>query len=250
MISFSHEMLYLITGASSGIGAATALELNRLGATVIATARTVENLEAIKAQATNPNNFHLAPHDLFKLESLERWCKDLKNTYGKFSGFVHAAGHGCMRPVSDFNLEESRSLFDIHYYAPMLLAKAITDRRNNVGNGTSLVFISSISAIVPQPSLSMYASAKAAIACAAATLGKEVGTRGIRVNTISPALVKTDLTEQRNLTLGYDALSHENDMYPLGISTPEDIANLVVFLLSNTSQKITCQNIPIDGGRY
>lgn len=252
MISFQREQVFLVTGASSGIGEDTALRLNALGATVIANGRNVQKLQDNKARAAFPDAFHVEPRDIVQnMESLPQWITDLRKKYGKFSGLVCCAGYNLMAPFRDFQVEDARNMFDVHFHAPMLLAKGVSDRRNCVGQGTSLVFLSSICAIVPLRMLSIYAAAKGALMAAARCMSKELGGQGVRVNCICPALVRTPMTENySNAVMGFDVLAHEDTIYPLGVSEVEDISAHILFLLSPASRKITGQHYIIDGGRH
>lgn len=251
MIHFCEEQIFLITGASSGIGRSTALLCNKLGATVIATGRDLSRLEALRKEAENQGNLHIEQRDLtVNMEDLPKWITELRKNYGKISGFVHCAGYNMMAPFSSFTVEDARKMFDVHFHAAMLLARGVADRRNHAKE-CSLVFVGSICAVTPLRMLSIYAAAKGAVISAAGTMSKELGTQGVRVNCVSPALVRTPLTENySNAVMGYDVLGQEDKIYPLGISEPEDVAHTLVFLLSSASRKITGQNIVIDGGRH
>lgn len=251
MIRFRNEQIFLITGASSGIGRSTALLCNQLGGTVIATGRDLPRLEDLKHEAEDQARLHLEPRDLTAdMEDLPAWITELRKNYGKLSGFVHCAGYNMMAPFCNFTLEDARKMFDVHFHAAMLLARGVADRRNHAKE-CSLVFMGSICAVTPLRMLSIYAAAKGAVISAARAMSKELGTQGVRVNCVSPALVRTPLTEKySNVVMGYDVLDQEDQIYPLGISEPEDIANTLVFLLSSASRKITGQNIVIDGGRH
>ena len=251
MIAFNENDLILISGASTGIERATALLCNELGAKVIAVARTRENLEALKNEAKFPENILIESRDLSQnLEELPDWVTELRKQYGKFSGFVHCAGYNTMAPFKCYDLKDAEKMFNIHFHAGMLLARGVTDRRN-AQKPCSCVFISSICTVTALRMLTIYASAKGALLGAVKCMSKELSTQGIRVNCVSPALVRTPLTENySNVVMGYDVLGKEDEIYPLGISEPIDIANSIVFLLSKASAKITGQNIIIDGGRH
>lgn len=250
MLFFSEHRI-LITGASSGIGKAIALRCNALGATVIAAGRNEARLEEAKAQATFPQNFHCAARDLLEgMEGLPAWVGSLRHTYGLLGGFVHAAGLGLTAPLRMYDLEEARRLFDIHLHAPMLMAKGFADRRHCITRGASMLFMGSTSAVVPQRAKVVYASAKSAQITAALCLAKELAPQGIRVNSISPALVETPMVKEFKELLGEEHFMAEKEQYPFGLGQPEDIASLACFLLSSEARWITGQNIVMDGGRY
>lgn len=251
MISFSSEQVFLITGASSGIGYSAAHLCNHLGATVIASGRDLSKLDCLRNSVPNPERLHIETRDLTsEMEELPAWITELRKKYGKISGFAHCAGYNMMSPFCNYSLEAAHKMFDVHYHAAMLLARGVADRRNHVKE-CSLVFMGSICAVSPLRMLSIYAAAKGAVIAAARSISKELGPQGVRVNCISPALVRTPLTTNySNVVMGYDVLEAEDKIYPLGISEPEDIANMITFLFSSASRKITGQNFVIDGGRH
>jgi Dehydrogenases with different specificities (related to short-chain alcohol dehydrogenases) len=248
---FSREHRILVTGASSGIGQAIALRCNTLGATVIACGRNMDRLLAAKDRADHPEYFLPESRDLLSgMETLPEWVKGLRERHGKLGGFVHSAGTGLTAPLRVYDLEKARRLFDIHVHAPMLIAKGFADRRNNIGPGAAMVFMGSVSAVVPQRAKAVYASAKSAQITAASSLAKELASLGIRVNSISPALVETPMAEGFRELLGEESFAAEQEQYPFGLGRPEDIASLACFLLSGESRWITGQNMVMDGGRY
>ncbi len=251
MISFRQEDLLLVTGAGSGIGKAVALACNALGATVVATGRALDKLQAVKNESINPNAFHLEPLDLLAdLDALPHWIKSLRERHGKFKGLVCCAGHAGIMPLREYSRTAAAQLFDIHFHAPILLAKGFADRRNNAGPGSSIVFISSAAALAREPGLSAYGGAKAALQAASSVLSKELAPQKIRVNAIAPAVVRTPMGEAYLSFLSEEGAKKEVAAYPLGIGEPDDVAGMVAFLLSDAGRWITGQTIVMDGGRY
>ena len=249
MISFAPDQLFLVTGASSGIGEAIALQLNALGATVIATGRSREMLENNKSRAVNPDRFHVEPRDLTaNMEILPDWVKTLRERYGKLSGLAHAAGKTLVSPLREYDLPTAHALFDLLFHAPMLLAKGFADRRNSVGRGASMVFVCAASAVVPVPSLLVYASAKGALLSGARSMSAELAPRGIRVNCVSPALVKTAMQGDYAALIGKEAFAQVEQGYPMGLGEPQDVASAVAYLLSAQAKWITGQNMLLTGG--
>jgi NAD(P)-dependent dehydrogenase (short-subunit alcohol dehydrogenase family) len=143
---------------------------------------------------------------------------------------------------------QARALFDLCFHAPLLLARGLLDRRNCLP-GASLVFIAAAAAVSPNKGQAVYGAAKAALVCAARCLSREVAPRGIRVNCISPGLVRTPMLEETLALLGEDFLETEEPLYPLGLGRPEDVAGLAAFLLSPSGRWVTGQNWILDGGR-
>lgn len=239
----------LVTGASSGIGKAVALRCNSLGATVIAVGRNRERLRTVKEQAECPAEFLIEARDLtLDMEALPGWVANLREEHGKLGGFVHSAGHTVTAPLRLFELSEAEKLFAIHFHAPMLLAKGFADRRNNIGSGASMVFLTAASVAHPPRALLAYTSAKSALLTAGRCLAGELAPQGIRVNCIGPGLVETPMSEDYGAMLGEEAFRAVRARYPLGLGRTEDVAALACFLLSEQARWITGQNIVMDGG--
>ena len=177
------------------------------------------------------------------LESLPNYVKTLKEKYGKFSGMAYCAGIGKLTTLQTLDIDEYNTIFNLNYLAPVFMTKGMADKRNNIGNGVSLVYISSLAGTIPTKAQAFYAGSKAALIASMKTISKELSPRKIRCNTISPAWVNTamytETLENYNATFG---------TFPLGMTEAIDVANLVSFLLSKEAEKITGCDYIIDGG--
>ncbi len=246
MISFNKEQIYIVTGASSGLGEGTALLLNELGATVIGIARNENRLKEMKAKCKYPDNMHIEVKDLTEdIEGLPQYVKELKNKYGKFSGMAYCAGISNVKPVQLLEYFEIQNMFNVNYYAPVFMAKGFVDRRNNIGKGASVVAISSIESKLNERGMLAYSSTKAALTAAYRCMAAELAQSGVRINVVSPSDIKTPMTmcfDAQNLREGRE------EKYPMGFGEVEDVANFIVFLLSEKSKWITRQNYVIDCG--
>lgn len=241
MINFTKEDVFIVTGASSGIGRETALLLNKLGASVVAIARNEERLIAMKNASVNPESMHIEIKDLTEdIEKLPQYVKELKNKYGKFQGMAYCAGIAELAPLQIVELDKMRKIFDINYFAPIFMMKGFADRRNNTGDRASIVVISSISGLKSDKGHTSYAGSKAAIAASSKCIARELANSNVRVNCVSPSDVKTPLTAHK--------IEEENSKYPFGCGEAEDVANMIIFLLSKKSKWITTQNFVIDCG--
>lgn len=245
MISFNKEQIFIVTGASSGLGEGTALLLNELGATVIGIARNEERLNKMKAKCKYPENMHLEIKDLTEdIEGLPNYVKELKNKYGKFTGLAYCAGIVEIKPLQLLEYNEMKLLFDINYFAPIFMAKGFADKRNNIGNGASAVFISSLSSISCSRSMATYSGAKAALISSIKSIAKECAPYRIRFNCVSPSDIKTPMV----LKEAAEFMQDKEKIYPMGYGEVEDVANMVVFLLSDKTKWIASQNYIIDCG--
>ena len=246
MISFSKEQIFIVTGASSGIGEETAILLNKLGATVVGIGRNVERLEKMKAKCDFPENMFLEPKDLTEdIEGLPQYVKSLKEKYGKFSGMAYCAGITDVTPLKILDYTKSLDLFNIDYFAPIFMIKGITDKRNNIGSGTSIVAISSLAGISASRGMVSYCGAKAALINSIKAINKEIIQSGIRVNTISPSDIETPMTNQVDIK---NFVMQRSSLYPLGYGKPDDVANMIIYLLSDNAKFISGQNYIIDSG--
>lgn len=237
-----------MTGASSGIGRAIALELCAQGARVIANGRDADRLEALKESAP-AERIIVAPRDLASdMDGLPAWLAALAKKWGPLKGLACAAGITCNAPLSYYDLKKANQVFDICCHAPLKLAGSF-GRRNICASPSAIVFISAAAAVDPNPGQGIYAAAKGGLVAAAKCLAKELASKKIRVNCISPGLVETPMLEETVRLLGSRFLEKEQKMYPLGIGSPENIAQLAVFLLSEKAAWLTGQNILQSGGR-
>lgn len=247
MIKFSSDQTFIVTGASSGIGACVSLLLNKLGASVVAIARNRERLNALKVKSENPETFFVESLDLTEQpDLLPQYVTELKNKYGKFAGMAYCAGISPILPIRSVSMENLLQVFTINYFSAIMMVKGVVDKRNNVGNGTSIVAISSIASKFADKGQALYSGSKAALDISLNAIAKEVASLHIRINTILPSLVNTEM--QANAVGNY--LDLVKNCYPFGFAEPYDVAHFIIFLLSDKSKWITGQNYIIDCGSH
>ena len=231
----------LVTGASSGIGRGIALACAKMGATVIITGRNVVRLNETLRQM--PEGDHKAiSADLTKAEDIEALATELP----KLDGFVQCAGVGCRVACKDIDQSVIDHTMNTNFEAPVLLQAALLKKKKII-KGASIVYIASIAAWSPSMGNGIYSASKGAIISYAQCLAQELAPRLIRVNCICPAMVWTDLVLQDGITR--EDLQEDEKRYPLKrYGTPDDIANLCIYLLSDASAWMTGSNIKISGG--
>lgn len=235
---------YLIVGASSGIGRAVAIAISQYNGQVVLTGRNENNLLNTQKMMDGTNHV-VMPYDIRNIDGMKGFVKQcMERIGGRFDGLVFTAGVGRLKPIRAENMDEIRKFYELSYLSYAALLKEFSSKRvlNDYG---SIIAISSRAALFPEKGYLGYATAKAAINTASLVAAQELADRGVRVNTICPEMVKTPMTK-----LFFDNVSKEqlDRFYPLGYLEPEDVANTVVFFLSDMSKKITGQNFYLSAG--
>lgn len=232
----------LVTGASSGIGRATATVCSKMGANVIITGRNEERLNNTFNQLEGENNLSLSA-DLTDSVQID----ELVSKLPQLDGIVHCAGIGdrtLLKMVKEKDLER---VMRTNFESPVLLQKALL-KKKIVLPSSSIVFIASRAPFAPTIGNGIYAASKGAMIAYAKVLSLELANQLIRVNCICPSMVWTELVEKDAKITGVD-YRQEELKYPLKrYGKPEDIANLAVYLLSDASNWMTGSCIDITGG--
>lgn len=233
----------LVTGASSGIGRAVAIECSKMGAVVFLSARNDARLrETLDAMEGNGHQIIVA--DLTDEEAI----KDLVEQVPQLDGVVCAAGISMLKPIQVLSEKDIQTIFATNYSAPVLLTKTLVKKRK-LNNEASLVYISSVSGNGnTATALSLYGSSKSALNSFAKYAAMELSGKKIRCNTICPGRIETNLLQ--NQTMSAEDLEKDIAKYPLHrYGKPEEVAQTAVYLLSDATKWITGTSITIDGGR-
>ncbi len=233
----------LVTGASSGIGRAVAIECSKTGAVVFLTARNEARLrETLNALEGDGHQYILA--DLTNEEAIKALVEQLP----QLDGVVCAAGISMLKPIQVLSEKDIQVVFATNYSAPVLLTKTLVKKRK-LNNEASLVYISSVSGNGnTATALSIYGSSKSALNSFAKYAALELSGKKIRCNTICPGRIETSLLQ--NQTMSAEDLEKDIAKYPLHrYGKPEEVAQTAVYLLSNATKWITGTSITIDGGR-
>jgi len=231
----------LVTGASSGIGAAIAVECSKMGALVVVTGRDAERLQATFS-LLQENEGHLQiTADLSSDEGVSAFVGQLP----KLDGIVHSAGFLKKLPFKFINQKAWDETMSVNLFAPAVLSQQIV-KKNLLKEAGSIVFISSIAASVASFGNISYMASKGAINSLSRGMALELAAKKIRVNTVMPALIKTNLTEK---ALSQEDLENYLQKFPLGrFGKPEEVAHAAIYLLSDATQWITGTSITVDGG--
>jgi 3-oxoacyl-[acyl-carrier protein] reductase len=243
----------LVTGASRGIGRATAAALAEAGAHVlIHYGRSVQEAESLVAEIqTKGGRANAIPADLGTPNGAALLTKQVRSIVGdRLDVLVLNAGISKAARIADYTVEDFDNLFATNVRSPFFLVQQLLPV---LGEGSNIVVITSAVARtvvgkpgLENPSILAYASTKGALETLVKNWAAILGPRGIRVNAIAPGVIDTDMSNftkteaGREVTLGMQALKR--------IGKPEDIADVVAFVASNGARWITGASIPVDGG--
>jgi NAD(P)-dependent dehydrogenase (short-subunit alcohol dehydrogenase family) len=225
----------LVTGASSGLGRQIAVSCSRMGARLVVTGRDGARLAETFAALTGDGHRSQVA-DLTVASDLDTLVDEALQV----DGVVHAAGVQRLVPAKLLSEKILRSVLDINLIAPMMLTQRLL-HRNALSAGGSIIFLSSTAATSGTPGLSPYSASKAALHGFMRTLAVEQGKRRMRVNCIVPSAVETPMWDPGHLEA-------QRARHPLGLGTPDDVANAAIFLLSDASRWITGMELVMDGG--
>ena len=231
----------LVTGASSGIGRGIAITCSKMGATLIVAGRNSSKIDETLSMMEKGEHMKMIC-DLTQLGQLQASVAELP----KLDGVVHCAGIGERILCKQLNEKDIETIMGINFNAPVMLQKELLAQKK-INKAASIVFIASIASWSPSIGNAIYSASKGAIISYANCLSLELAPRQIRVNCISPAMVWTNLVLADGID--EDQLKEDEKKYPLKrYGTPEDIANLAVYMLSDASSWMTGSNIKISGG--
>lgn len=237
----------LIAGASSGMGAETAVLCSELGAQVIAVARREEQLKKVVENLSGEGHRYFV-FNLNEIEKIDGFVKTVVGECGSVDGLVYCAGIPGTRPLRMLKPAALTEVMNINFNAFVEMVRCVT-KKNAFNTGMSIVGVSSISSTIGSLGKTSYCASKAAMDAAVRCMAKELAPNGIRVNTVCPGIIETALFQQFKNNAGdsQDAQIKIQRQY-LGLGKPSDVANTIVFLLSDAARLITGSSIRVDGG--
>lgn len=233
----------LVTGASSGIGRASAIECSKMGARLIITGRNKERLGQTCAQldTTFGANHQMLVADLTDETSIS----SLEEHIDGLDGLVNNAGVNRVKPVTFIKQEDLDYVFQSNTWAAVNLTRMLC-KKKKLRKNSSIVFTSSVSAFFNAPGRALYAGSKAALTAFMRSFAIELADKGIRANAVHPGLVETKLIAE-NLT--EEELKNNLKEYPLNrLGKTEDVAWAIIYLLSDASSWVTGTSMIVDGG--
>ncbi|MCQ2285316.1 MAG: SDR family oxidoreductase [Bacteroidales bacterium] len=235
----------LVTGASSGIGRGVAISCAQMGATLILNGRNEARLQET-LQMLEGDGHSIIVADLATQEGIDH----LADALPEIQGWVNSAGIPKVSPIKYFTREDVEEILNVNAVSSMLLLSKLL-KKKKLKRGASVVFISAVTgAFVGSKGDTSYCASKGAVNGFMKGAALELAPQGIRVNSINPGLVPTNILNLANELAGEE---HHTEImlerYPLNrLGTPEDIGNGAVYLLSDASAWVTGTNLVIDGG--
>ncbi len=239
----------LVTGAGSGIGKEIATSLAREGAHVVVNDAASESAQAAADELQEAGRRALsAPADVSSEDAVQRMLEKSIEAFGRIDLLVNNAGiPDQLGPTVDQKVDLWQRVIDVHLRGSYLCAKAVGKHMVDRKFGR-IVNLASVVGMTGAPGRSAYGPAKAGIIMLTKTLAVEWARHGIRVNAVSPGYVRTPLVEKG---LGAGVID-ENVLVrrtPMGrLGRPEEIAEVVLFLLSDAASYVNGVNLPVDGG--
>lgn len=236
----------MVTGASSGIGRATAIFASRLGARLVICGRNSDRLSAVLAELHGSN--HVAKiFDFAQVDQIVSWLKSVCAEVGPLNGLAHCAAVQATRPIQAIDTKFVTEVLTQNLGAALILAQAFRLKACHAPQA-SLVYVSSSAALRTAPGNVVYAASKGGIVSAVKGLGVELVRDGVRVNAVAPAMVDTPMSAQFRGVLSEENFQKVIAMHPLGFGRPEDVAASINFLLADTARWITGSVLCVDGG--
>ena len=232
----------LVTGASSGIGKATAIECSKLGARVIITGRDEARLQQTLSSLEGEGHVVIAA-GLGEDDGI----RFLVERVPVLNGIVHAAGISDTVLFQFLKKERLENIFNINFFAPVVLSQLLL-KKKLLRIGGSIVFLSSIDGpITAHIGNSMYSATKGALSAMMRNMSIELASKGIRVNAVLPGMTETPLIHNDDIT--QEQLNKDMELYPLKrYADPREIAWAIIYLLSDASTFTIGANLVVDGG--
>ena len=235
----------LITGASSGIGKAIAIELSK-EYNLVLNGRDERRLNETAASLAKGCRKRIWNYDLGQIEEIGAALTEfLSISRITISRFVHAAGVSKIMPVNVTRVEDVRNIFGVNTMAPFEIVKVLSSKRGNSSSLKNVVFVSSAISKRGARGHTIYGASKAALDGMMRGLAVELAPK-VRVNSVLPGFVKTPMTEA--VLTNVDVVKRLEAQYPLGLGCPKSVADAVSYLLSDRANWITGHELVVDGG--
>ena len=235
----------IVAGASSGMGKAIAIKLSQQGAEVCLMGRNQEKLNATLCEM-HGDNHRCFIKDFSQSGGYKEIYDEITADGHKIDGLVYCAGIAKILPVSLLEKKTMDESMTTNFYSFVEMASMLS--KNKYHDKTSIVGISSISTLYPQKCQGIYVATKSAMNSMVTAMAIELAKKKIRINTILPSSTRTKMLEEAFENKSEDQIEASIKQQVLGMIEPDDIADIVMFLLSEASKMITGRSIFADGG--
>ena len=246
------EKVVLITGASSGIGRATAEAFAANGASVVVAARRKEELDSLVASIEAKGGKASAiKTDVSIAKSVEQMVAHTIEVFGRLDYAINNAGiEGKLNGITDLAEDDWDQVLDINLKGTFLCMKYEARAMLKLGLGGAIVNIGSVNSFLGFPTGSAYVTSKHGLIGLTTSVSAELGPKGIRVNLLCPGITETPMHQRLRGIVGDDL--YDKGLLPTvhlqRIGRPEEIANAIVFLCSDASSYISGSTLTVDGG--
>ena len=246
------DKVALVTGASSGIGRATAEAFAARGAKVVLAARREKELASLTNEIqVRGGNATFIITDVSKAEDIQRMVAHATQTYGRLDYAVNNAGiEGRIAPILDLTEEEWDRTVDTNLKSTFLCLQQEARAMLQAGRGGSIVNVGSVNSFIGFPGGSAYVASKHGLVGLTSTASAELASQGIRVNLVCPGMIDTPMHQRARQALGnelYDTFLAQR-VHTRRVGQPEEIARSIVFLCSDDASYITGTTLTPDGG--
>jgi len=238
------DKVVVVTGAGSGMGAASARRFSSEGAIVVLVGRTKEKLEKV-AKTLSSTQYYIHLADVSSAQDVERMAEVIEDKFGRVDVLVNGAGVVVQGKVTEASLDDWQKIMGIDlsgvFYCTRFFMPALIKSKGNIVN------ISSVSGIGGDWGMSFYNAAKGGVTNFTRSIAMDHGKDGVRVNAVCPSLTFTDMAA--GIKDNQPLLAKFAERIPLGRGAePEEIADVIAFLASDDARFVTGVNLPVDGG--
>ena len=240
------DRVYVVTGASAGLGFASAQALVEDGAKVVICSRTAQRIEAAVAALGSENALGIAV-DLAQADAADQLASAAQETYGRLDGAILSVGGPPGGAAKDIDDAQWRASFETVFLGPLRVARAVLDS----GDDKAVTFVLSSSVKSPVAGLGISNALRPGLAGAAKSMAEEYGPRGSRVTMVLPGRLETDRIKELESAAADPAAvrAHFEGLIPLGrYGRPEELGRVAAFLVSPAASYLTGIAVPVDGG--
>jgi len=241
------DKVSIVTGGASGIGKATSLALAREGSHIVVVDVSIKEAEKVAEEINNLGRDSIALQiDVSKKSEVQEMVKKVLEKFQRIDILINCAGILRFSPIGDLSEKDWQDILDVNLTGTFFCSQAVIKPMKKQKSGKIVNMSSTAAKVGGVRAAASYSVSKAGVSNLTICLARELAPYNIRVNAIAPAMVNTPMTNQP----GYGKEARDNFVknIPLGLGQPEDIANAILFLVSNQSRYITGEILDVNGG--